>query len=112
GRHAGCGAGRRPDPRVRAGHEGGRGAEDALVHDPRLPDLRGDRAQGRRPLSAQPAHPTREAALRLALPPRTARVSSRARWIALALLLAALFVAVRLLPVDEWLRAFQHRVAG
>src|SRR6185436_3155498 len=69
-------------------------------------------AQGRRPLSAQPAHPTREAALRLALPPRTARVSSRARWIALALLLAALFVAVRLLPVDEWLRAFQHRVAG
>jgi uncharacterized membrane protein YdjX (TVP38/TMEM64 family) len=37
--------------------------------------------------------------------------SSRARWIVLALVIAALVVATRLLPVAEWLRAFQSWVA-
>ena len=37
--------------------------------------------------------------------------SSRARWIVLALVVVALFVATRLLPVGDWLRAFQAWVA-
>jgi uncharacterized membrane protein YdjX (TVP38/TMEM64 family) len=39
-------------------------------------------------------------------------MSGRARWIALGLAVIALLVAVRLLPMDEWLSAFQRRVAG
>jgi uncharacterized membrane protein YdjX (TVP38/TMEM64 family) len=37
--------------------------------------------------------------------------SSRARWIGLALAVVALFVATRLLPVGDWVRAFQSWVA-
>jgi uncharacterized membrane protein YdjX (TVP38/TMEM64 family) len=37
--------------------------------------------------------------------------SSRARWIVLAVVVASLVVATRLLPVAEWLRAFQSWVA-
>jgi uncharacterized membrane protein YdjX (TVP38/TMEM64 family) len=37
--------------------------------------------------------------------------SSRVRWILLALAVAALFVATRVLPVGDWLRGFQSWVA-
>jgi uncharacterized membrane protein YdjX (TVP38/TMEM64 family) len=41
----------------------------------------------------------------------TGRASSRVRWIILAIVVVALFVAARVLPVGEWLRAFQSWVA-
>ena len=39
-------------------------------------------------------------------------MTGRARWLALAALAVALFVAVRALPVQEWLEGFQRWVAG
>src|SRR5262249_42431812 len=107
----------RPRPRAGGRHARGRGPEGPVRHDPRLSDLRGDRAARRRSLSAQPPHSAGEEPVRVAVPAGArdrgggGAAAARRRRVRPALGVAGLVAAHHVLPVGEWTSAFQSWVA-